>query len=116
MPEIDRDREIIEHILRYCDQVDIAHNDFGYSRERFFQSPTYQNSISMCILQIGELAGHLSDEFKADNAQIPWRRIRGMRNYVAHDYGSIDLQTVWLTATNSIGELRQFCTEFLSHL
>ena len=114
MPAIDRDTDIIEHILRYCDQINVAHNDFGYSRERFFQSSTYQNAVSMCILQIGELAGHLSDQFKADNAQIPWRRIRGMRNYVAHDYGSIDLQTVWRTATNSIEELRRFCVEHLA--
>lgn len=36
-------------------------------------------------------------------------RVRGMRNYVAHEYGSIDLDVVWFVATNSIPELRRFC-------
>ena len=56
----------------------------------------------MCILQIGELVGRLSDEFKEANTSIPWHKIRGMRNYVAHEYGSIDLDVVWYVATNSI--------------
>ena len=47
MPEIDRDKSIIEHILRYCGQIDTAHQDFGHSRERFDQSSTYQNAVSM---------------------------------------------------------------------
>ena len=55
MPAENRDRDIIEHILRYCEQIETAHNDFYHSRERFDNSTTYQNAISMCILQIGEL-------------------------------------------------------------
>ena len=113
MPAIDRDRSIIEHILRYCDQIAEAHADFGSSKERFTQSPTYQNAISMCILQIGELVNRLSDGFKSTHSQIPWNKIRGMRNYVAHEYGSIDFDVVWFVATNSVRELRAFCEEYL---
>lgn len=63
----------------------------------------------MCILQIGELVNHLSDDFKASHEEILWHRIRGMRNYVAHEYGSIDLDIVWYVATNSINDLKDFC-------
>jgi len=94
MPGSNRDRDVIGHILRYCQQIEIAHDDFGCSRDRFEQSTTYQNAVSMCILQIGELVNHLSADFKADNNGIPWHKIRGMRNYVAHEYGSIDLDVV----------------------
>ena len=114
MPAENRDRDLIEHILRYCEQIETAHRDFDRSRERFDTSTTYQNAISMCILQIGELVGHLSDEFKAANPSIPWHKIRGMRNYVAHEYGSIDLEVVWYVATNSIQELGEFCNQYLS--
>lgn len=114
MPAIDRDRDIVAHILRYCEQLETAHVDFGRSRERFDSSTTYQNAISMCILQIGELVGHFSDEFKASQNAIPWHKIRGMRNYVAHEYGAIDLDVVWYTATNSIEDLKRFCEDYLS--
>ena len=65
MPATNRDRDIVEHILRYCNQVETAHLDFGRSKDRFVESSTYQNAVSMCILQIGELAGKLSEEARA---------------------------------------------------
>ena len=114
MAATNRDRDLIEHILRYCDQIKTAHADFECSKERFVQSSTYQNAISMCILQIGELVGRLSDDFKSEHFQIPWHKIRGMRNYVAHEYGSIDFDVVWYVATNSIVDLRSFCEAYLT--
>lgn len=114
MPGTHRDREIIVHMLRYCQQVDIAHRDFEYSQSRFFESSTYQNAVSMCILQIGELVGKLSNDFKSAHTDVPWHKIRGMRNYVAHEYGSIDLEIVWFAATRSIPELKTFCETCLA--
>ena len=111
----DRDCELIEQILRYCDQIEVAHNDFNNSEDFFRKSTTYQNAISMCILQIGELVNHLSDDFKSNNSEIPWRQIKGMRNYVAHEYGSIDLDIVWQASTVSMQTLQAFCDNYLSH-
>ena len=114
MPATNRDRDIVEHILRYCNQVETAHQDFDRSKDRFVESTTYQNAISMCILQIGELVGRLTDDFKTANADIPWHKIRGMRNYVAHEYGSIDFEIVWFASTKSIPELQTFCESYLA--
>lgn len=109
----DRDHDLIEHILRYCDQIEAAHRDFYNSEDVFHKSTTYQNAVSMCILQIGELVNHLSDAFKTTHSEIPWRQIKGMRNYVAHEYGSIDLDVVWQASTVSIQPLRNFCENYL---
>ena len=114
MPATNRDREIVEHILSYCYQAETAHRDFDYSKDRFIESTTYQNAVSMCILQIGELVGRLSDDFKAAHAEIPWRKIRGMRNYVAHEYGSIDFEVVWFASTKSVSVLKAFCENHLT--
>ena len=114
MPAENRDRDILEHIFRYCEQIETAHADFDRSRQRFDESTTYQNAVSMCILQIGELVGHLSEEFKATNTKIPWHKIRGMRNYVAHEYGKIDLDVVWYVATTNILEVKEFCQSYLT--
>ena len=114
MPVPDRDRNIIEHILRYCLEIETAHDDFGHSRERFDHSTTYQNAVSMCILQIGELVNHLSEDFRTGHSEIPWHKIRGMRNYVAHEYGSIDFDVVWFASTKSILEPRAFCENILN--
>jgi len=55
-------------------------------------------SIAACVLnlsQIGELAGRLDTEFIEANAQIPWHKIRGLRNRIVHDYEGIQLNFVW---------------------
>jgi len=38
-----------------------------------------------------------------------------MRNYVAHEYGSIDFEVVWFAATKSIPELKDFCEAYLAN-
>ena len=111
---LDRDHSIVEHILRYCEQIATAHEDFGRSENTCRSSTTYQNAVSMCILQIGELVNHLSDEFKNTYSEMPWRQIRGMRNYVAHEYGSIDLDVVWHVATINMESLKAFCENHLA--
>ena len=78
------------------------------------KAPPIRTLFRCCILQIGELVGHLSDEFKAANTGIPWHKIRGMRNYVAHEYGKIDLDVVWYVATSSILEVKDFCRNYLA--
>ena len=67
-------------------------------------------------MQIGELTIKLSQEFKDEYTEIPWRAIRGMRNVVAHEYGTIDAETVWETAENGTQELKMFCLRFTTDL
>lgn len=90
-----RDLEIIEKISRYCAEIDEAHKAFHKSYDVFVSNSVYRNAVCLCLMQIGELANHLSDEFKETYREIPWRAIRGMRNVVAHEYGKIDTSTVW---------------------
>ena len=111
--EKSRDVIIIEKILRYCDEIDLAHGEYHHSFEVFQTNPTYKNAVALCLLQIGELSGNLSDEFKDLHGTIPWKAIKGMRNVVAHHYGKIDAVTVWETADSDIEDLRTFCLSVL---
>lgn len=75
---------------------------------------TYRNAVALCVLQIGELVSVLSDDFKAEHSQIPWRDIKAMRNIVAHHYGSIDTEILWNTTLEDIPALEAFCLEYKS--
>ena len=68
MPSIDRDRNIVRHILKYCDEVNTAHEDFDCSRKKFMSSSTYRNVITMPILQIVAVQ-YLSD-FRVGKAEV----------------------------------------------
>ncbi|MBQ8506065.1 MAG: DUF86 domain-containing protein [Clostridia bacterium] len=116
MPAVDhsvRDRNCIEHMLRYCKQLDSSLEEIQRSRERFLSSNTYQNAVAMCILQLGELTKQLSQDFISTHREIPWNLIARTRDIYAHHYGSIDVEMLWATAVGDIPALRAFCEGFL---
>ena len=41
----------------------------------------------------------MAPETQARFPSLPFRAMRGMRNIIAHDYGEVDLELVWKTAT-----------------
>ncbi len=106
-----RDTQILEKIQGYCNDIMFTHTEYAHDYHTFCTNPTYRNAIALCLMQIGELVKHLSPEFISLHTSIPWRAIRGMRNVVAHEYGNIDLETVWETSEAGIMELRDFCDE-----
>ena len=116
MPGADRhirDRTCVEHILRYCEQVRGSLAEIQHDRDRFLASHTYQNAISMCILQIGELVKRLSDDFLQEYTYIPWSLIAKTRDNYAHHYGTVDLEMVWTTAVDDLPAVEAFCRKYL---
>lgn len=52
---------------------------------------------------IGEAAAHLSEECRAAIPSVPWPKIRGMRNILAHEYFDTDPALVWKTVDEDLG-------------
>lgn len=104
-------KDLLKHIVDYCHQIEEAHAQFGNSYEAFCSNSVYRNAVAMCVLQIGELSNHLTEDFRESTAEdIPWKQIRGLRNVVAHEYGNIDEESLWETITEDIPDLCKFCT------
>ncbi|MGC4128118.1 MAG: DUF86 domain-containing protein [Bergeyella sp.] len=55
---------------------------------------------------IGEASNHVSDETKENYPQIEWHKIRGMRNFMTHEYFGIREETIWDTAVDDIPILK----------
>ena len=109
------DLQRLEHIRDYCAEIQKTIERYGKSFDIFDRDPDYQRSVSFCILQIGELSGRLSPEFREATAdRIQWGPIKSMRNLVAHSYGSMSRDIIWETAVTDIPVLRAFCEEQLN--
>lgn len=54
---------------------------------------------------IGEAANRIDPDFQTRNAEIEWRRIRGFRNRIVHDYFGIDYEIVWSIIKNDLDNL-----------
>jgi uncharacterized protein with HEPN domain len=113
MKPLDRDFRILEHIISYCDQIHQTVEHFGDDYALFESDPIYRNATALCILQIGELVGKLTDDFRARHPAVPWRQIKAMRNIVAHSYGSVDPASTWEIITSDIPKLQHYCQAIL---
>jgi len=58
-----------------------------------------QDAVIRRIEIIGEAAAHLTPATRQTIPELPFRKMRGMRNIVAHDYANVDLKIVWEVAT-----------------
>ena len=52
-----------------------------------------------------EAANHVAEGFREKHPEIPWMQIIGQRNVLAHEYGEILVERIWLAATKSVPEL-----------
>ena len=108
------DLQRIAHIRDYCVEIQKTIVRYGDTFEAFDSDADYQRSVSFSILQIGELSGGLSQEFRQATAtRVQWGLMKGMRNLVAHNYGSMSREIIWETAVTDIPALKNFCDELL---
>ena len=102
------DKQVLEKILGYCDVIEQTIERFGDRYELFSEDIDYRNSISMSLLQIGELAKHLSSDFEAQSTLMrELRGAKGMRDHFAHGYDSMSVKIVWRTMHESLPRLKK---------
>lgn len=111
MKQAERDLDQLHVILRYCDRLDKAMSRFGRNFETFATDTVYQDSCSLCIIQIGEAVNRLSTSFTAGHPEIDWHRVYGMRCHLVHGYEMFDAEIVWDAMERCIPPLQVFCEQ-----
>ncbi len=62
---------------------------------------------------IGEASRRLTNDFRNQHPDVPWREITDMRNRVTHGYFDIDLEVVWNTITRDLPALEEAIVSWL---
>lgn len=70
------------------------------SFEQFRQSSLKQDAVIRRFMIIGEASKRLEDDFRSQYDQIPWKKIVGLRNVLAHEYDGIELSAIWKVYEN----------------
>lgn len=110
----DKNTVILEKIIQYADEIALTVEKLNLNYEKLETDFIAKNAIAMCILQIGELVGKLTDEFKSTYSKMPWQNIKSMRNIAAHNYGEFDIEVLWETVTSDIPELKEYCKQIIN--
>jgi len=90
----------IEHILLSIKKV----LDFIKDTDKtgFENNIMLQDAVIRNIEIIGEASKKISQNFKDQYSEIPWREMAGMRDKLVHDYLGVDIDVIWETVTTDI--------------
>jgi len=105
-----------QHRLRHIDYIDhmleatrLARSYVeGLDKDGYLADKKTQQAVILNILVIGEASTQMLEkhpEFAARHPEIPWAKMRGMRNRMAHGYFDANLDIVWETVQQALPEL-----------
>lgn len=76
------------------------------TRESFLEEDSTEAAAVVRELEIiGEAASHIPDEFRNTYSQIPWQKMKDMRNELIHGYLTVDFEEVWNVVEKDIPKL-----------
>jgi len=93
-------RDLVKYIVKikeYCNGVD---------KDSFVANTQLHEACVFNLLQMGESITRLDDKFIHAYPEIPWIKIRGLRNRIAHDYEGISIDIIWDIIQNDLEPLR----------
>jgi uncharacterized protein with HEPN domain len=91
----------------------------GMSQAEFLRDRRTQQAVVLNLITLGEAAARITNEYRTftdSHPDIPWSKMRGMRNRMAHGYFDINLQIVWDTVQLSLQDLEVKIQQALSEL
>lgn len=107
----EQDNEQLGILLRYCGKIEDVCQRFGSSYADFEAEELFQDCCSFYLIQIGEAAHRLSEDFRTAHPEMEWSRIYGMRCRLVHGYEAFDPEIAWDVIDSQIPPLKAFCEE-----
>jgi uncharacterized protein with HEPN domain len=102
-----------ERLRGYLDQMrTAAETACGFlsnmEQDAFVADIRTQMAVAMALVLIGENAARIAardPNFLVEHPEIPWSKMRGMRNVAVHDYADLELSVIFNTVKTSLPEL-----------
>jgi uncharacterized protein with HEPN domain len=99
----ERDPAYLWDMLEAAREVEAMLED--YDLAAFMADRVMMRAIERSVEIMGEAARRVSKTYRDTHTEIPWREIIGQRNILAHEYGQIDHEILYKTATEDVPDL-----------
>jgi len=88
----------------------------GSDEEDFSDNISLQYSCVFALIQVGEYVKRLSSELREDNPDVDWKYAAGMRDFVVHNYASVNISKLRMTVLKELPPFKDDCTAIISRL
>jgi uncharacterized protein with HEPN domain len=93
----------LKHIL------DAAREAVSFTENRSREDLDSDRKLNLSLVRlleiIGEAARGITEEFRQDHSELPWKSMAGMRDRLIHGYFDVNFDVVWETVTNDLPAL-----------
>jgi uncharacterized protein with HEPN domain len=100
----EKDKANLMAILDSIQKIQTYINDIWNANDLFANEKTF-DAVLMNFINIGESVNRLSDSIIEEENHIPWAKVIGFRNLVAHDYFGVDAEEVWQIIQDDLPKL-----------
>ena len=107
-------RRVRDTLLDLLEFTDMAARLVARGRAAYDGDEALRLAAEAITHRIGEAVSRLSEEFVTDHPQIEWRKVKGMRNIVTHEYARIDYEIVWNALALRVPEIAAFVRSVLA--
>jgi uncharacterized protein with HEPN domain len=100
----------IDDIIACCEKI--LRFTAGLRQADLMEQEMVMDAVLRNIEVIGEAAKNVPDAVRAKMADIDWKKIAGMRDWISHVYYRVDDDIVWDVVEHKIPELLQTLQAF----
>lgn len=105
-------REYLLDMVEYIDKIE-TFTDEG--RDHFYADEKTQMAVIRCYEVIGEIVKRLPEAMLQQQNHIPWKKIKGFRDFLSHHYEEVTLDIIW-QAVEEMPDLRTTVETMLASL
>ena len=102
----------LRHILEAIEKIESYVKGAAY--ESFSSNDMMIDAVVRELEIIGGASSNLSEEFRTEHADVPWRDAIDMRNFLIHEYFGVRTKVVWDTCREDLPLMMHLISKFLS--
>jgi len=104
---------LLEDILEASNKIKLYTRDLTF--EEFINDDKTIDAVVRNFEIIGEASNRFPEEIQLNYSSIEWKRIKGFRNRIVHEYFGIDYEIIWKIIQEQLDVLITNVSEILEN-